>query len=484
MVIVDLIYGFSFLAAGLLLALQARLSSGLLPKGAVWWVAVFALTHGLSECLRIPMIVPGAARPTMDLVAVGLGALSFLFLVQFGVEFYGRRRHWSWLWRALPALLLSSFILLVIVALVASKDGAALRSIEAASRYAFGLPGSLLAAAALWSLHRERRAKGVVGVRYLAGASAAFAAYAIFAGALPSAAPHFPASRLNAEAFHAITHVPIELLRTACAVAIAVLLSEAFVIRAAREREEWERRREEFIAVIAHDLRNPLAAIAAGGGVLEKMLGNSGEMDRQLTREVVQTIRRSAHRLDRMIRDLLDSSRIEARALAVETCDVELRALVEEIVDRASRLINGHRVRLLLPDSLPSVSVDPERIEQVLENLLSNAVKYGAPDTEITIGATVHSDEVELAVTNLGQGLSPEDASNVFARFYRSKANARRAEGLGLGLYIAKGLVVAQGGRMWLDTKLGEYATFRFTVPRSKPIASRDLTLQRQPSTP
>jgi len=450
----------------------------------LWWLAGFALTHGLSEWVKMATLMPGAAGPGVELISVGLGASSYLCLVEFGVEFYGRRRHWSIGWRALPGLLLSSSVLLVALVARDGANGVSLRSVEAATRYTCGLPGSLLTAGALLRLDRERQAKGVVGVRYFAGASAAFAAYGVFAGAMPSSAPFFPASHFNAEAFYRVTHVRLELLRAACAVAITMLLSEAFVIRAARERAEWELRREEFIAVIAHDLGNPLGAILGGASLLEKVLASSGDVERERTRRVLDVIRRSARRLERMVRDLLDSSRIEVRALTLKTRDVELRALVDGIIDRAGHLLQGRRVKTVLPQGLPPVCVDPERIEQILENLLSNAVKYGAPDTEITVEATVHRGEVELAVTNLGQGLSSEEASHVFSRFYRSKAHVRQAEGLGLGLYIARGLVVAQGGRMWLDTKPGEYATFRFTMPRSAGIPSRDLALERQPSIP
>jgi signal transduction histidine kinase len=168
-----------------------------------------------------------------------------------------------------------------------------------------------------------------------------------------------------------------------------------------------------------------------------------------------------------MVRDLLDASRIETSTVALELREVELRALIGGIVDRAGETTRGHRVIAVLPESLPMVRADPLRLEQILVNLLSNAAKYSEPDAEITVETIVRDDEVEIAVTNPGTGLSQQEIGKVFSRFYRSAQHVRRADGLGLGLYIVKGLVQAQGGRVWVDSEVGRYATFRFTVPRS-----------------
>jgi signal transduction histidine kinase len=166
-----------------------------------------------------------------------------------------------------------------------------------------------------------------------------------------------------------------------------------------------------------------------------------------------------------MVRDLLDTSRLETHMLALERRTVELRPLVSEIVERARELMHEHAVRVELPEDLPMVHADPMRVEQVLLNLLSNAAKYSTPATEITVEAKALPTEVELAVTNQGAGLTEWEISRVFSRFYRSK-HARSVEGLGIGLYIAKGLVEAQGGRIWIESEPGRFATFRFTLPR------------------
>ncbi len=115
---------------------------------------------------------------------------------------------------------------------------------------------------------------------------------------------------------------------------------------------------------------------------------------------------------------------------------------------------------------IPHVQADPDQIEQVLTNLLSNAGKYSYPDTEITVEVEPRPREVMISVTNIGPGVLPEDRDKLFTRFHRTRqAQQEKVPGLGLGLYIAKGLVEAHGGRIWVESEPGKYATFRFTLP-------------------
>jgi signal transduction histidine kinase len=324
----------------------------------------------------------------------------------------------------------------------------------------------MLTAWALWLVRADRREQDSIG-RHLGFASAAFVAYGIVAGAIVSPGSVFPASYPSSETVLSATRMPVEILRMGCAACISMFLSEALVIQAARERDELERRREEFISIVAHDLRSPIAVIDMGAELLERHIGGIEGIDPQRTNRFLQNIKTSARGLERMVRDLLDASRIETSTVALELREVELRALIGGIVDRAGETTRGHRVIAVLPESLPMVRADPLRLEQILVNLLSNAAKYSEPDAEITVETIVRDDEVEIAVTNPGTGLSQQEIGKVFSRFYRSAQHVRRADGLGLGLYIVKGLVQAQGGRVWVDSEVGRYATFRFTVPRS-----------------
>jgi signal transduction histidine kinase len=462
-----LIYGATFVVAGALLGLQARLPSSVVPKAALWWFSGFAVLHGFSEWALIVAIHPDASSIAQQSIeAIALCTASYALLAQFAVVILRTTRRWPrWTYAVSGSLLISWIGTVVTASMTVGLTDTALRVLDAASRYAFAIPASLLAAHALWSLRRDR-SEGDVIRRCLGWTSGVFVAYAIFAGVIVPPAPFFPASTLSSSAFIAVMHVPVEVVRTACALGIAVLLSQALVIETARQHRELERRREEFISVVAHDLRNPLSTMLMSITLLEERLVELNGAARQGSAKLCQHIRTGIHGLERMVRDLLDASRIEARKLALEPRDVDLRSLVSGIVERARQATEGHAVKLVLPEELPETHADPMRVEQILGNLLSNAAKYSGAGTDIRVEATVRVDEVELAVTNEGPGLSAEDSELVFSRFYRSARHSRSVDGLGLGLYIAKGLVEAQGGRIWADSELGSYTTFRFTLPR------------------
>lgn len=225
-----------------------------------------------------------------------------------------------------------------------------------------------------------------------------------------------------------------------------------------------ERLREEWALVIAHDLRQPIAAISMHVGVLQFLLerGTAPEP----VYEALGHIRTAARNLNQMISDLLDFSRIEARRLTLERRPLDLCAFVHAVLERTEALTHGHPVHLEIHGTIPWVAVDPGRIEQVLANLLSNAAKYGYPGTEI--GVTVERVEgaVQISVTNEGPGIPVEELPRLFTRFYRVRRSRWEGmTGLGLGLYISHGLVEAHGGRIWAESIPGKTTTFYFTLP-------------------
>lgn len=221
------------------------------------------------------------------------------------------------------------------------------------------------------------------------------------------------------------------------------------------ERKELERLREEWVAVVAHDLRQPLNSILLWSDRLART-DSSGAVAR---------IKSAAWRLNRMVQDLLDAARIAATQLSVEPCALDVIDAVTSAVEAA---------RLAHPEAIYEVSApehavawfDNDRIQQVLANLLSNAAKYGEPQAPIQIAVTGGDALVEVAVTTKGPPISEEDRSRLFGRFSRTKeARASGVPGIGLGLYITRGLIEAHGGKIWLDTS--EHGnTFRFTLPR------------------
>lgn len=225
--------------------------------------------------------------------------------------------------------------------------------------------------------------------------------------------------------------------------------------------KELERLREEWASVVAHDLTQPVNAIGLSAQLITRA------KDPEALREPIENIRASVTSLARMIEDLVDASRLEAHRLNVEPRAIALRALVEEIVGRMPDL--APRIERRVPEGLWVVA-DPGRLEQVLTNLLSNAAKYGDPDKPIRIDGREVGSHAEIAVTNEGAGIPADELPTLFQRFTRTRG-ARRGSvrGLGLGLYICKGLVEAQGGRIRAESTPDRTTTFRVTLPTRAP---------------
>src|SRR5262245_650984 len=227
--------------------------------------------------------------------------------------------------------------------------------------------------------------------------------------------------------------------------------------------KELERMREEWSSVVAHDLRQPLGIIVLEVEVLRRMIEQKQIADIQ---KVVDRIRRSAMRLNSMIDDLLDVSRIEARRLSLRRVEADLAALTEDAVERLSSLAPGHAVRFRALVKPAPALVDAARFEQVLGNLISNASKYGAPGDEISIELIRFGSEYKIAVTNRGGGIAPDDMAKLFERFTRSATTqSSSVPGLGLGLYICRNLVEAHGGHIWAESIPNQITTVHFTIP-------------------
>jgi signal transduction histidine kinase len=182
--------------------------------------------------------------------------------------------------------------------------------------------------------------------------------------------------------------------------------------------------------------------------------------------ELIRRISSAAHGLARLVDDLFDLSLLEARRLTLDRHWHKPQLLVSEALERLSHVTKGQRVTVTEGQGLAEVCVDQMRIGQVLGNLISNAVKYGDKGSEITVRVEQRDKEVEIAVENHGPGISPEDVTQLFKRFART-AKARRsgAPGLGVGLYIAKELVEAHGGRIWVESTPGQTTIFRVALP-------------------
>ena len=183
-----------------------------------------------------------------------------------------------------------------------------------------------------------------------------------------------------------------------------------------------------------------------------------------MMQQSMSAIDRGVSRMDLMIQDLVDVTRFEGGQLELKRAVVDLPRYADDLLQRISLTMETARIRVEMPDDLPPVLADYARLERILVNLISNALKYSTPGTPVRLRAWQEKNEIVIALTDKGQGISAEDLPHLFERFYRSK-EARSAEGIGLGLYITGVLVEAHGGRIWVDSEVGKGSTFYFTLP-------------------
>jgi two-component system sensor histidine kinase KdpD len=237
--------------------------------------------------------------------------------------------------------------------------------------------------------------------------------------------------------------------------------------RLRRETTEAEvlRRTDELktalLDAVSHDLRTPLASIIASAGSLRQADVNWTDPER---REFAEAIEQEAERLNRIVGNLLDLSRIQGGTL-VPTMDWHDPSLVlTDAVERLRPALAGHRLELDVPANLPPVLLDPVEIDQVVANLVENAAKYTAPDSTIRVAASVDGDELTVSVEDTGPGIPPSSLPRLFEPFYRAPQTGR-VRGSGLGLAVARGLVAAHGGRIWAENRAEGGARFAFALP-------------------
>lgn len=235
------------------------------------------------------------------------------------------------------------------------------------------------------------------------------------------------------------------------------------VVQDITEVSRYERLRKEFVANVSHELRSPLTSIK---GLTETLLGGALE-DPASNRRFVGLIDEDANRLSHLIDDLLTLSEIESQAVPLHLTAVELKPAAEAVVASLRPAIAQHRlsVTVRIPDGL-AVSADPDRLRQVLLNLIDNAVKYNTDGGTVTVSAAADGAEGRVTVEDRGIGIPETDLTRIFERFYRvDKARSRELGGTGLGLSIVKHIVEAHGGRVAVESRLGEGSRFSFTLP-------------------
>jgi two-component system sensor histidine kinase GlrK len=234
---------------------------------------------------------------------------------------------------------------------------------------------------------------------------------------------------------------------------------------------EVDERQGDFLAQISHELRTPLTAIQEGSSLL---LEEAPGALNPAQREIVQVVRSNSERLFRQLTAILDLSRMEAKKMEYSFVPTDLVMLVQRSVESVGLIARKKHQQITLhaPSPLPIVYVDEDRIQQVLDNLLNNAVKFTPERGEIRVSVAMQYDAesgdrwAEIRVSDSGIGVPPEDAERIFQKFYQGSPGRWRSwRGSGLGLAISRHIVEAHEGRIWVESRPGEGATFIFTLP-------------------
>ncbi len=230
-----------------------------------------------------------------------------------------------------------------------------------------------------------------------------------------------------------------------------------------RERAEaLDRAQKELIAVVSHDLRNPLGAVLLGISTLRRW----PHMSAEILRGHLDTMHRAAERASTLVHDLLDVARLDAGIMAVTLLPLDLAGAIGEAAELMTPLLEsrGLRCETQVEKELKPVLADRERILQVFSNLIGNAMKFSRQGTAVSLLAWQEDGEARCCVADEGNGIPTADLPRIFERYFQGP-HGPTAHGAGLGLSIAKGIVEAQGGRIWVESREGGGSRFFFTVP-------------------
>lgn len=248
----------------------------------------------------------------------------------------------------------------------------------------------------------------------------------------------------------------------ALAVERAQLASEA---QLAQVRAETEEMRSSLLSSVSHDLRTPIATILGSATMIAE---SEVPLDMSACRQIAGSVRDEAARLERLVKNLLDMTRVESKSLDVRKEWIPIEELVGAVMTRFEPLLEGREVKIDLAADCPLVAVDPVLFEQVLINLMENAVKHTPSGTPIEIRAETGAGAATIEISDRGPGLGPDGATKIFEKFVRVGSSK---SGVGLGLAICRGIVVAHGGTITAMNRAGGGTTFRIVLPLPEPPA-------------
>jgi len=264
---------------------------------------------------------------------------------------------------------------------------------------------------------------------------------------------------LTQQEYRRFTSQDIETLETLASIAaVAVENTRLF------QQNDW-------IAEVVHEIRTPLTAILSYAELLDRQDLRPG--NRQQFHQIIQ---QEAERVNRLIGQFLDAARLESGRVIMKREPLALGEIISQTIAviRPQAATRQMRVTSTIPENIPTLVGDAQRLHQVLLNLLSNAVKYSTPGTDIHVTCRVEPEQLVVAVADSGPGISQEYHASLFQRFSRVPGSEKRATGSGLGLNIARQIVEAHGGRIWVESVVGQGSTFSFSLPR--PAAASKTT--------
>jgi two-component system sensor histidine kinase KdpD len=317
---------------------------------------------------------------------------------------------------------------------------------------------------AQWTFDHRQRAG--LGTDTLAGAHALYiplVAASKTVGVL-GVLPKPPQSFIDQEQIHALESFANQ---------AAMAIDRAFLSEEAQQallRAEKETLRNTMLNSVSHDLRTPLAAIT---GAATTLLQQDAILDHHNRQELTQTIAEEAEHLNQIIRNVLDMTRLESRAINIKKEWQSLEEIVGVVLNRFFEKLKDRHVAVSLPEDLPLIPFDPLLIEQVLMNLFDNALKYTPPGSPLDISASDRGTEVTIELADRGPGLPPGNEERIFEKFVRGSGPGG---GIGLGLAICRAIVTAHGGSIWAENRVGGGAAFRFTLPLGgeQPLMDRE----------
>ena len=466
MIAIYLIYGFCFFALAVALSFQIRANFGPLSRRSTLLLTLFALLHGsfewskALEILKSSINVPIPAS-TIQSLQVLLLAGSFSFLFGFGLDLLAEEKPWP---KYLKMILIADVLCFVGISggyffFGRGENTSMPHVIESFSRYFIAFPGALITARGLFrSASRHDSIYGSKIGYYLKGAAYVFLVYALAAGLFQLGIPiKEPMRFLHFNALFVIS------LRATCALLLGYLLSEAFVMEVLNIQKLERRLRMEFTTLITHDVRSAISGALSGDELLDTLIQSDSQKEKQL--KLSRLIKENLGTANTIVNDLFDASLLEIQKLPQKKKIFDIKELCERMFEDYRNKKSRRKFTFKAEDGPLQVYADPQRIRQIFDNLISNAINYSPVGSEVTLELQRKNPKrISIFVTNQGKGISPKEMPHLFDRFYRAHSGAGRA-GTGLGLYIVKGLVEANGGQVSVESKSGQPTLFEVQFP-------------------